>query len=163
MTQLQTILGFGALTAVAVAGWMRVPAPTAVPLTPAVAPYAQNSFVPEGSQFGAPVMPAQYRQPFYQGDQVASPSQVRERSYNYGSRAVDRGGRYTTGARDDRSDEPVRIRRRRSTLESAAIIGGGAAGGAAIGGLAGGGKGAAIGALAGGAGGFIYDRLTRNK
>ena|SRR5690242_4687679 len=163
MTQLHTILGFGALTAVAVAGWMRVPAPSAVPLTPAVAPYAQNSFLPEGSQISAPVIPAQYRESLYQGDQVDSPPQVRERSYNYGSRAVDRHDRYTAASRADGSDEPVRIRRRRSTLESAAIIGGGAAGGAAIGGLAGGGKGAAIGALAGGAGGFIYDRLTRNK
>jgi hypothetical protein len=54
-------------------------------------------------------------------------------------------------------------RETRPWTHSAAIVGGSAAGGAAIGALAGGGKGAAIGALAGGAGGFIYDRLTRNR
>jgi hypothetical protein len=51
----------------------------------------------------------------------------------------------------------------RSTGESAAIIAGSAAAGAAIGGMAGGGKGAAIGAITGGAGGYVYDRMTRNK
>ena len=51
----------------------------------------------------------------------------------------------------------------RSTAERAAIIGGGAATGAAIGGLAGGGKGAAIGAITGGAGGYVYDRMTKNR
>jgi hypothetical protein len=51
----------------------------------------------------------------------------------------------------------------RSTGERAAIIGGGAAAGAAIGGLAGGGKGAAIGAITGGAGGYVYDRMTKNR
>jgi hypothetical protein len=54
-------------------------------------------------------------------------------------------------------------RNERSKLESAAIIGGGAAAGAAIGGAAGGGKGAAIGAIAGGAGGYVYDRMTKNR
>ncbi|HYP07515.1 MAG TPA: hypothetical protein VER03_14880 [Bryobacteraceae bacterium] len=57
---------------------------------------------------------------------------------------------------DDRRNE-------RSTKERVAIIGGGAAAGAAIGGLAGGGKGAAIGAITGGAGGYIYDRVTKNR
>jgi hypothetical protein len=51
----------------------------------------------------------------------------------------------------------------RSTGERAAIIGGGAAAGAALGGLAGGGKGAAIGAITGGAGGYVYDRMTKNR
>jgi hypothetical protein len=51
----------------------------------------------------------------------------------------------------------------RSTGERVAIIGGGAAAGAAIGGLAGGGKGAAIGAITGGAGGYVYDRMTKNR
>jgi hypothetical protein len=57
---------------------------------------------------------------------------------------------------DDRREE-------RSTGERVAIIGGGAAAGAAIGGLAGGGKGAAIGAITGGAGGYVYDRMTKNR
>ena len=51
----------------------------------------------------------------------------------------------------------------RSTGERVAIIGGGAAAGAAFGGLAGGGKGAAIGAITGGAGGYVYDRMTKNR
>ena len=55
------------------------------------------------------------------------------------------------------------VRRQRPFSHSAAIVAGSAGAGAAIGALAGGGKGAAIGALAGGAGGFVYDRLTRNK
>ena len=57
----------------------------------------------------------------------------------------------------------VETRKPRSTAASAAIIAGSAAGGAAVGGLAGGGKGAAIGAIAGGAGGYVYDRVTRDK
>lgn len=54
-------------------------------------------------------------------------------------------------------------RRGRSTGKSVAIVAGSAGVGAAIGALAGGGKGAGIGALAGGGGGFVYDRLTRNR
>lgn len=60
--------------------------------------------------------------------------------------------------------QPVRrAKPPRSTLKSVAIVGGTAGTGAAIGALAGGGKGAAIGAISGGAGGFVYDRLTRNR
>jgi hypothetical protein len=64
--------------------------------------------------------------------------------------------RYRSTGRED-------VRQERSGLERAAIIGGSAAAGAAVGGAAGGGKGAAIGAVAGGAGGYIYDRMTKNR
>lgn len=46
---------------------------------------------------------------------------------------------------------------------TAEITAGGAAAGALIGGLARGGKGALIGGIVGGAGGYLYDRMTRNK
>lgn len=62
------------------------------------------------------------------------------------------------------SYEPVRtVKRSRPLSHTVAIVAGSSGAGAAIGALAGGGKGAAIGALAGGAGGFVYDRLTRNR
>ncbi|HWQ53529.1 MAG TPA: hypothetical protein VN442_07580 [Bryobacteraceae bacterium] len=57
----------------------------------------------------------------------------------------------------------VQVKEPRSTAKSVAIVAGSSGVGAAVGALAGGGKGAAIGALAGGAGGFIYDRMTRNR
>lgn len=66
----------------------------------------------------------------------------------------------------DRSYAPAQrvvYKKPRSTKTSVAIVAASAGTGAAVGALAGGGKGAAIGALAGGAGGFIYDRLTRNR
>jgi hypothetical protein len=92
--------------------------------------------------------PAQYSAPVYR----PAPAPARVRANHYASRSY---------------NEPApRYREYRATrpwTHSAAIVGGSAAGGAAIGALAGGGKGAAIGALAGGAGGFIYDRLTRNR
>lgn len=46
---------------------------------------------------------------------------------------------------------------------TAEITAGGAAAGALIGGLARGGKGALVGGIIGGAGGYVYDRMTRNK
>ena len=72
------------------------------------------------------------------------------------NKEVDSPYRSTSSVYDDRTTG-------RSTAERAAIIGGGAAAGAAIGGLAGGGKGAAIGAITGGAGGYVYDRMTKNR
>lgn len=63
--------------------------------------------------------------------------------------------------RSEQREAPVV--RQRSKKTSVAIVAGGAAAGAAIGGAAGGGKGAAIGALAGGAGGYVYDRMTKNR
>jgi hypothetical protein len=74
-----------------------------------------------------------------------------------------RANRYASRSYNEPAPRYREYRTTRPWTHSAAIVGGSAAGGAAIGALAGGGKGAAIGALAGGAGGFIYDRLTRNR
>ena len=87
--------------------------------------------------------------------------------------AVVRVAQASAPARRVRAAAPVYARREnyeqreyrepRSTAKSAAIIAGSAAGGAAVGALAGGGKGAAMGAIAGGAGGYVYDRVTRDR
>ena len=61
-----------------------------------------------------------------------------------------------------RDDDGV-YRTERSPQKRAAIIGGSAAAGAAVGAIAGGGKGAAIGAITGGAGGYVYDRMTKDR
>jgi uncharacterized protein YcfJ len=62
-----------------------------------------------------------------------------------------------------RSRPVVRARQQRTITKSAMIIAGAAAAGAAIGGLSGGGRGAAIGAITAGAGGYVYDRITRDR
>ena len=176
------IAAFVLLAAVAVAGWVRgtppatsaavngqvVPPPAAYdqygqasqqpPLSPQ--PVAYSESVPGSPGPGdmvlpafacphyvrtvsaaAPIQPAYAEPPYNGADRMAPPPQYREREY------VDRHG----------------VHHRRSTRKSAEIVAGSAGVGAAIGAVAGGGKGAGIGALAGGAGGFVYDRLTRNR
>lgn len=66
-------------------------------------------------------------------------------------------------ARAASSAPVVPVKKGRSTKKSVAIVAGSAGTGAAIGAIAGGGKGAAIGAISGGAGGFVYDRMTKDK
>lgn len=129
------IAGFSALSAVAVAGWLR-------PASPQL-PFAEQNVAAMESQ----VNPVQYR--------TASPVRRAYTTPQPAYRDID--DRYT-----ERQAAPV-YKRPRTKTKSALIVGGSAATGAAIGALAGGGKGAGIGALAGGAGGFIYDQMTRNK
>jgi hypothetical protein len=143
MNRTLMIGGFAALSAVAVAGWLR-PAPqnlnAAEPL-PAIE--SQSAY-----------RPVEYRQPAYQ--QPARRAYTPQPAY----RDIDDGYR----ARSAYNESPAPVYKRpRTKTKSALIIGGSAATGAAIGAIAGGGKGAGIGALSGGAAGFIYDALTRNK
>lgn len=134
------IAAFVAITALAVAGWVRKPVSaqaftTSVPA--AMAP-AVGTLPPEPC--AQPVAPA-----------PGTPTYA-----------------HRSGVRVVRQQAPpvqqqAAVRHGRSTGKSAAIVAGSAGLGAAIGALAGGGKGAAIGALAGGGGGFAYDRLTHNR
>lgn len=141
MNQSLLIVGFSALSAVAVAGWLR---PTNQPL-----PFGDPNLVSMESQY--PYQPVQYA-----GDPRSN--YPMRRAYVTPRPAYrDIDNRYTAQRAAPAYRQP------RSKTKSALIIGGSAATGAAIGALAGGGKGAGIGALAGGAGGFIYDHLTRNK
>jgi hypothetical protein len=88
-----------------------------------------------------------------------------------GGYVYDRATRNKTGQVDSyrssnagyRDDDDGVYRTERSPAKRAAIIGGGAAAGAAVGAMAGGGKGAAIGAITGGAGGYVYDRMTKDR
>jgi uncharacterized protein YcfJ len=128
-----TIAGFTAVSVLAVTGWMKPDAPAGLTPVQAFAPPAEQAAV-VNTRASVPVTRAPALQSAAVPRQVVSP--VRNIAV---------------------SKEP------RSTAKSAAIIAGSAAGGAAVGGLAGGGKGAAIGAIAGGAGGYVYDRVTRDK
>ncbi len=157
------IAAFVALVAVAVAGWVRKPAPafaqtpypytqTAYNQTAAQTPYpysqsAYNQTAP--GVWDAQAMPAGYANPcgpavtpaYYYPSQAPAYRSVVYRRYTPTRRVV----------------------RNRPFSHSAAIVAGSAGVGAAIGALAGGGKGAGIGALSGGAAGFIYDRLTHRR
>lgn len=158
MRQAIIISGFALLSAVAVAGWMRQPAAPAAATIPVAAP--NSATMPGYYNAGATVSAAEpvraqfadYREPVRWSAppavQAVSPAPRPRMTRAYAPRQI------VTEAR---------VRRTRPFSHSAAIVGGSAGAGAAIGALAGGGKGAAIGALAGGAGGFIYDRLTRNR
>jgi uncharacterized protein YcfJ len=151
------LVGVAALSAVATAGWMR---PS--PVVSAAPPQAMH-FVAPGMETGVltpasatPVTSGVYHQaqPRAVRTSASTASTLRTSPRVYDDR------RATRAVYDD--DRPV-VTKKRSTAKSAAIIGGSAAAGAAVGAMAGGGKGAAIGALAGGAGGYIYDRMTKNK
>lgn len=146
MKQGALIAAFSFLSAIAVAGWMRHPAPQQAAAnqltaagynTPGLGPEAGYPAVqPQGYAAPAPAYTAPA--PAYR---VQRSTVVQPRVYP-AARPV------------------VQARRQRPFSHSVAIVAGSAGGGAAIGALAGGKKGAAIGALAGGAAGLIYDRVT---
>jgi hypothetical protein len=165
MTRLYTGLiavAFVGLGAAAVTGWVRQTAPQ--PYNYDAAAAAQTPAPPAANaaydQYGQPVgsgQPTAYDasgQPLPPGAEcprVPLPS--------YGSHRYVRTVRSSHEGYADRDDPE----HHRSTGKSVAIVAGSAGVGAAIGAIAGGGKGAGIGAIAGGTGGFIYDRLTRNR
>ncbi len=147
------LVGVAAMSAVATAGWMRqtpgVVAPQPMAFTAPSALEPQPDLITNRAAYTAPVSRAVYP-PLATAPQTvanAGPTRPIERVY------------------DDRRVREVSTSNatKRSTKKSAMIIAGSAAAGAAIGGIAGGGKGAAIGALTGGAGGYVYDRMTKNK
>ncbi|HYM12354.1 MAG TPA: hypothetical protein VEU62_16580 [Bryobacterales bacterium] len=130
---------FVALAALAVAGWVRKPAPPVDPSFEA----GQTALAPPATAYGAPAdaAPAAPQAPAVQ-QPAMQPEYAPQQQYAPQQRVV---------------------RRRRPTSHSVAIVAGSAGTGAAIGALAGGGRGAAVGALSGGAAGFIYDRLTHDS
>ena len=136
------IAAFVALASIAIAGWVRKPAPAfaQMPYSQTTSGFWDNQAIPAGRYVNpcAPaVMPA-----YYQSQAVA-----------YRPVAYQPVRRYT----------PTRVVRKRPLKHSVAIVAGSSGAGAAIGALAGGGRGAAIGALSGGVAGFIYDRLAHKK
>ena len=184
MTDLRSLGMFGGLAAISLVGWMRSPSPApqaAAPLVPL------NALVdaPVAGQFNGPVMarptarPATVRkatraralqQEVAAVEEPASEAQPTDAQVTEAQPAATESigteAPTTPSTRKVMTRRPTEtevVRKTRPTMQSAAIIAGGAAAGAAIGGLAGGGKGAAIGAITGGAGGFVYDRMTRNK
>jgi len=142
------ITAFAALAVAALAGWTRkASVPPAAAVNPAPVAMPPASFTPPLTPDGTPV--------------VNSPTPLDRAPVEPAPAAYIEPDPAPAPVRETRS--PRVVVRKRPVRNSVAIVGGSAAGGAAIGALAGGGKGAAIGALAGGAGGFVYDRLTREK
>ena len=139
------IAGFVLLAVIAIAGWVRQPAPAVQPMPAAFT----GQPVPADMPGAQPLTTASTAE--------VEPAPVAQR----------RTTRATSGTRNTtvRSRQYVSgpVYRKRSKKKSALIVGGSAATGAAIGALAGGGKGAAIGAISGGAAGLIYDRSTHKK
>jgi uncharacterized protein YcfJ len=160
MRQALTIGGFALLSVVALAGWTRTPKPAGFTEGAHFAPYGYA--MPAQYQTGYPgYAPGQgYAPGLYPG---YSPALLTAPAYAgpvYQQAPVQR---VPAVRRAVSTRRVAQVRRSRPFGHSAAIVAGSAGAGAAIGALAGGGKGAAIGALAGGAGGFIYDRVTRNR
>ena len=169
------MLAFGALTALATAGWMRPSAPAVT----AQIPWNSLQLASTGLQMpmaeslavqtaGYPVRPTLYGQnslPARTHGSAVTAQKVSGRMYD---RSPLRNRRVQPAyddirGRDAYHDGGRTIVRQRSKAKSAAIIGGGAAAGAAVGAIAGGGKGAVIGAAAGGGAGLVYDRMTHKK
>ena len=145
------LVGVAVLSSVATAGWLRQ---TPVASMPQATNFTAPMLEPE------PMIPVQSAAFNLSGSSVPANRGVYSRtsSTRRAPRMYD-DRRVNSAVYDDRST----VAKPRSTAKSAAIIGGGAAAGAAIGAMAGGGKGAAIGAIAGGAGGYVYDRMTKNR
>lgn len=136
--------GFVLLSVAAVTGWTRK----------TTAPQVNDGVYPAvNALYTQPLQPVQAVQPFAD---TTAPARTVRRAQPAPVRTVAVRRSYTPVS-------TVRVKRSRPLSHSVAIVAGSSGVGAAIGALAGGGKGAAIGALAGGAGGFIYDRITRNR
>jgi uncharacterized protein YcfJ len=159
------LAGFALLGVLAFAGWTRKPANPQAAAYPAInytqpAPAYGHAPAPYGA---APMMYVP-GQPVAAQPMAVQPVPVQVLAAPQPVRTVVR--QPAPAQRTVVQQQPVRTvqaKQPRSTGQSVAIVAGSSGVGAAVGALAGGKKGAAIGALAGGGGGFVYDRLTRNR
>lgn len=181
-----TIIGFGVLALIAIAGWTRstnvTPSPNDYYQNPGTAGPSTQQPAAINSGWGSAALenaPARGSSVLYTADRPGEPAVVdpntgrpvfaepseRRSAAVYGT---DRPVRTITRRRVETErvvteHSPRTVVRERPFSHSAAIVGGSAAAGAAIGAVAGGGKGAAIGALSGGGAGLVYDRLTHKQ